>query len=1469
MGVLLDDYRKELSVRQSQPGFNKETFKQEFLQSRGKAAKPTPTPGKGLPERGVVSDIAGAVGRGITGSAELYLRTLRQFDPEGGSTVIQDIATRGLGALDEFVERHPFLQPSEEARSGLRRALTEGTTAFIESASAFVPGLAAGAVFPPAAPFIGAGTGAAIFGLAEKDRFEQEVETFITQNKLTDTEAADLREKGKSAAIKSALVEGGFELAANTLQVITLGLFKPFKGAAKAGIKTTFGSLFEQPGSMLKRGTVAYLKTAATEVGTETAQEALETKFRRDIGITDMGSLDAALSVIAPTLVTSLLFLGSAKGINTLDKRNIKKGLEQAVNPDGSPASPKKRKKAVDAAVAVIGKKNTEAAKRLRDSAYAYIDSGLSIDLNTEFGVIEVAGQMAKDLNTGALDVIEVEKLADGIVNENPVLSNELKKITSSYRIANNVPDVGETAQPGDKQDLADTMINGGDVNLDEVVEDVDNVVDAKTPKETEEAVDEALRTPQETELTAEKEVVPFAPEKIERAEKVITPFVPERITKEVLTERKAVAEAEELAEAEAIPGEKPVITERPEVTPEVKAVEVEAPGVTEKPVITAEEPAVEAKQKVDVAAQETEAKPTEAQIEAGNAKKGHVNVQGLDISIETAEGQERSGTDLTGKPWKVTMKSHYGYIKGTKGRDKEHLDAFIGNDPTSENVFVVNQINPETGSFDEHKVMLGFNTEETAKAGYLENYAEGWKGLKNIVPMSMTEFKEWTKGDTTKELSAPTAKPERVVPEEAPALVPVEPSVPKITDVQKEVDIVSDKDLDVLLEAAKPETKKKRPISVTEKKEGRKPKATTQELKEKTAGDILTDATKSGVKGVESTMKGLFELFGGASLKSFPGGLDKETYKTAKPHLQKAFTEFGNAGKSLKEFIQFAVNNFGEGIKPYLKFFVQEQRTVVEAPKEKPVKEKPVDVGEKKPKAKKKVEPKVEPVKPKRIRLKDVGEVVPGKRSQKNNFERIKEELKELETGNTNKDLNKILNRAVKGKIWEIKKEDRHNATPGTTRYLKFVRDSAMGVAQYTAEKLGVAFKTGTSKAKLEEYASIEELPGDRKGYNDIAGWVAKYENAIQMLHAATAQANSVQEAHDNIALLVGNEKVAADLKKGGKKFLGTMHELSEEGNAIMDIFQWQNANNIFRPSGFIGEELKEKPEPKELRRTKIAISEMERENVPDHRKEKPNPSAQDFIDKFGFRAAEFGEYVDSKSGRRHINLAWDSFHDLANLLDMPLKSASVVAGESGYLRGTGESKQGGSVEQGTSLAMAFGARGRGRHSAHYEPSNHLINMTKNNGDGSLSHEWMHALDSALSLTPGGRRAVTDVIKALNTKYDLDRAKAEVEEILTGNSRWTRARIGATPVEVARKFLETKWKSYVEVTTNFSKKSADLGEYWGRNEEKLARGFEAFVYDTLEGSSPYLVSSWVDGGTTSEGNGYRSNPYPVGEERE
>lgn len=149
-------------------------------------------------------------------------------------------------------------------------------------------------------------------------------------------------------------------------------------------------------------------------------------------------------------------------------------------------------------------------------------------------------------------------------------------------------------------------------------------------------------------------------------------------------------------------------------------------------------------------ARKQVDTNPTDGQIEAGNYAKGHTTLHSLPITLENPKGSTRSGVDPGGKSWSQVMRHDYGYINRTEGKDGDHVDVFIGPDPTTELIFVVNQ--KVGGKFDEHKCLLGFATEEKAKAGYLANYAKGWKGLGSIYPLTVPQFKWWLEhGDQTK----------------------------------------------------------------------------------------------------------------------------------------------------------------------------------------------------------------------------------------------------------------------------------------------------------------------------------------------------------------------------------------------------------------------------------------------------------------------------------------------------------------------------------------------------------------------------------------------------------------------------------------------------------------------------------------------------------------------------------------------
>ncbi len=158
--------------------------------------------------------------------------------------------------------------------------------------------------------------------------------------------------------------------------------------------------------------------------------------------------------------------------------------------------------------------------------------------------------------------------------------------------------------------------------------------------------------------------------------------------------------------------------------------------------------------ERIEAAEAQVHPEPTTAQREAGNYRHGHLTIHGLDITLEVAKGGTRSGTDKTGKKWSVSMGAAYGYIKRTSGADGEHFDVYIGPHPESELVFIINQVDPKTGKFDELKGVLGTNNEEEARETYLSCYSDGWKGLGSINSLTMLQFHWYLgHGDTTKEI--------------------------------------------------------------------------------------------------------------------------------------------------------------------------------------------------------------------------------------------------------------------------------------------------------------------------------------------------------------------------------------------------------------------------------------------------------------------------------------------------------------------------------------------------------------------------------------------------------------------------------------------------------------------------------------------------------------------------------------------
>ncbi|MDZ7162743.1 LPD38 domain-containing protein, partial [Escherichia coli] len=205
-------------------------------------------------------------------------------------------------------------------------------------------------------------------------------------------------------------------------------------------------------------------------------------------------------------------------------------------------------------------------------------------------------------------------------------------------------------------------------------------------------------------------------------------------------------------------------------------------------------------------------------------------------------------------------------------------------------------------------------------------------------------------------------------------------------------------------------------------------------------------------------------------------------------------------------------------------------------------------------------------------------------------------------------------------------------------------------------------------------------------------------------------------------------------------------------------------------------------------------------------------------FSDAFGFRGVQFGNYVEGPRRQADLNRAYDSLHDLAEVLNVPTKALSLNG----------------------RLGLAFGARGKGKAAAHYEPGEVAINLTKGNGPGALAHEWFHSLDNYF-----GRYDVSTDGK-ITSGGDFMTEARRVKRVFK-DGRFVDAEY---PV---RQEVYDAFKGVIEAIKNsdMPRRSALLDEvrskpYWSTDVEMAARAFERYVQDkarTAGVENDYLVN--------------------------
>jgi|GEM_PF-3430329 len=1184
---------------------------------------------------------------------------------------------------------------------------------------------------------------------------------------------------------------------------------------------------------------------------------------------------------------------------------------------------------------------------------------------------------------------------------------------------------------------------------------------------------------------------------------------------------------------------------------------------------------------------------PTQAQKEAGNYKLGHVDFQGLDISIENPRGSIRKGVSPEGKPWETELTHHYGYLKGTVGKDKDHVDIFIGPEVESDRVFVVDQVDPKTGKFDEHKVMLGFQNQDVARQGYLSNYEEGWKGLGAMTEMSMDEFKAWAKSDKTKkpvadlgkeaesdrqgegglagplregeepggtiqepgpggektrpggmvqkpeggegevipspegitietpetpktpEISRPSEgkfqvgssvkwtdrkgiehtgivqqwfrntanikdeggkiyavkrdkltaaiaeptgpiapkepekpvdvsiepvtktqeqgvepvsispkEPEKTVPpkikttketsgvwkdgyratvtegehkdvvgfawtpegavkeaekairererikeREAETVAIETPEKPTPTEEQAEPKGAADQiqemsmdELDIILdEGEKAAQEKEQPIiepeTVEEQKPAfklgdqveykgerweigfinnsatgyagslrlqksgaadvvfinyidprdvtliaeeetapeqeppaeitieptpaggpRAPKGPRQPRPKRTASEIAKSAAEHGVKGIDEAISGLYELFGGKAIRSFPGGIDEDTYQKAKPHFQKALEEFQAAGKDVKAFVKWAYDSFSSKIKPYLRRFIQELKGIKP---ESPEVETEEGAGEGIT-----IETEGEEGTGKKKRTKkllDTGEKLGGKRSSKDHRERSEAIEIELD-GDTSEVPPKtmaefLIDKTTRSKYLKVDHAV-EGRTPGTGRFLDIFRSLIATWPDAYKGEMGVSRRRrGRNVVEiLERHLSGGWVLNEEEAAKNQAHAkksAAEYISTLEQLNDAVSSAVTVGEARQNIMkLLVGEEQADKWLIEEDQEQVRTtfgtamnMSYLPDEESILTDTGKslskflgkkWDFGHFMITGWQPTAETELAEDKNKPIVRQRRNIFEI---TTPDTYRNGRDVTPEELLETFALRGLDFGEWVEADFRQRSVNLTYDSFKMLAESL--------------------GANDKGISLNDAMRLGIGWGARGRGgRTAAEFYPDNKVIALTKTKGDGSLAHEWAHAFDFMTERdnfwadAQGNYvNAINDIKLALGTFYNTADLENLVMDLLRGV--WSQARSRTGRLQEAKKFLKDEAIDHPARQTRFESDAIMLdggkrGKYYSKKEEMFARAFEAYVSDKLQGSNTYLVdAAFVAPGAVEIMFNRENGAYPSEKERE
>ncbi len=611
---------------------------------------------------------------------------------------------------------------------------------------------------------------------------------------------------------------------------------------------------------------------------------------------------------------------------------------------------------------------------------------------------------------------------------------------------------------------------------------------------------------------------------------------------------------------------------------------------------------------------------------------------------------------------------------------------------------------------------------------------------------------------------------------------------------------------------------------------------------------------------------------------------IDPEKWPLVKEKLWLMYDHAVKAGLAMKEFVGLAVRLLGTKGLPYFEKFAREElpkgRPVeeaeeeaeveataeeeerleeVEAPEEEelgPQEEEGlvvVDVGRQRREEEEEEEEEreegeeSEAMKAARQRFKkliDAGEKMEGKRSSKDPRERIEVIREKLSRSQDKTDiadylawLNTMLN---KTRIFNP--ELAPNATPGLKRYINGLRASFKSFSRALPDWVWPRRSPTAAKLKLSYMDRLIHEDLRKEIINQANDTASQYLALSELLAEALSGAQSLADADKKLALAIVKNPGVDNIKPDGLPYttreLFSLKDRRDRLNSFgLALVETTFAPNVeaYAISQRMYEEEHIELESKDIpARTSHPLAEIK---TPDTYRKGANVTPDDLINTFRLRGVEFGEWTDNLHKQLSVNLTYDSFAMLAELTGLPKEAIGGLVHPS--LQGQ------------KSLGIAFGSRGRGKPAAHYEPGFHVINLTKTRGDGTLAHEWAHALFQVLEKVKLKESKypellhtspLDDFIDAIQYDDDISNAIEKAMEILRGG--WQIAKLSER-LEQAR-FTIHKAVQGSRVPRQFFVNAKKLDEkrgkkYWSEKTELFARAFQAWVADRLAGENHYL----------------------------